>query len=446
MRVLLLGTAVFLFGLSSAQHAVPEDLDPLDDIDEKEFEEYFHQDPVDDEEFKRRQAALTANEKEIKEINKEYEEGKKTWFDSINEFSNLPADEFAHEKTGLNMSFSLGLLDPLPEQKYHAESERYFDRFRYSRASVPSSYSSVDQGHVSPVKNQGQCGSCVAFASMNCVETCFKKITGVFGDYSEQQMVDCGYGINGAYGCNGASPHAYLAWAGDNKIEFAAESQYPYLNTRPNLRCPSNLPVFNQGAKISGSYYTYQGDEELMKKLVYEHGAVLAGVMASGPLQSYRGGIFSGCYPNSRIDHAISVVGYGTENGVDYWLIKNSWGTNWGENGYFRIQRGVGMCGIGPAIAATTCESTSGPTDSPPTTPSSDCADQRSDCDYYATNWCWQESVQQVCPSSCGLCPGQKPADSVTCYNKYSNCDDQGPYCADYPHIAEGCKKTCGYC
>ena len=91
---------------------------------------------------------------------------------------------------------------------------------------MPASYSSVDLGLVSPVKNQvwimflrspfltlysqKQCGSCVAFSNMALVETCFKKVTGKFGDYSEQQFVDCGYGQYGANGCNGAAPHAYV--------------------------------------------------------------------------------------------------------------------------------------------------------------------------------------------------------------------------------------------
>merc|ERR1711872_460958 len=114
------------------------------------------------------------------------------------------------------------------------------------------------------------CGSCVAFATMNTVETCFKKLTGVFGDYAEQQFVDCAYGQNGANGCNGAYPHAYAKWAGDRDDGLAHESSYPYLNTKPKLTCPANLPVYNQGAKVSGSYYTYKGDEDLMKKLVFE--------------------------------------------------------------------------------------------------------------------------------------------------------------------------------
>jgi len=328
----------------------------LEDIDEEEFEDKFHLPPVNDPvEFKKREEALKENEAEIKEVNKKYKDGESTWFDKVNKYSDLPEDEFIKERTGAaGIETGRGLIAPPEEERVDEESERYFDQYRYSRATVPSSYSSVEKGLVSPIKNQGQCGSCVAFATTNCVETCYKKITGKFGDYSEQQMVDCGYG-KGGFGCNGAYPHAYAKWAGDRGKGLASEKQYPYKNTHPSLTCSSRIPVFNQGARVSGSYYTYGGDEELMKKLVYEHGAVVATVKAAGPFSSYGGGVFSGCHPGSATDHAISVVGYGTEGGVDYWLIKNSWGTWWGDKGYIKIQRGVGMCGIGSHISVVEC-------------------------------------------------------------------------------------------
>merc|ERR1711872_1069944 len=367
MRVFTIAAAaILLFTVDHAQAGEPDSV--MLYMDEKEFEELFDLDPVlDPQEFEKRQNALKSNEELIKQVNQEYAEGKKTWYDSVNEFSDLPEDEFVSKMTGLI----------IPEDKMdHWQSERYFDGFRHNRQSVPDQYSAVEEGHVSPVKSQGQCGSCVAFASMSSVETCFKKITGVFGDYSEQQMVDCGYGAsNGAWACDGAYPHAYIKWAGDGLVKFSSEQDYPYAGSNPSLICPDNITVIDQGAQISGSYYTYGGDEELMKKMVYTHGAVLAGVWVNRDLQNYRSGVFSGCPDGqTRINHAISVVGYGTENGVDYWLIKNSWGTWWGDNGYFKLKRGVQMRGIGPAIAAIECEKSNDSIDeetttSAPTTP-----------------------------------------------------------------------------
>jgi len=269
------------------------------------------------------------------------------------EFSDLPEDEFCKQKTGMHMNFSTGVLPPLPEQRVDEASEIYFNQLRYSRSSVPDSYNALSDGLVSPIKQQGRCGSCAAFASMSSIETCFKKVTGVFGDYSEQQMVDCGFDINGANGCVSAPNHAYLKWASDKKVKFASETQYPYKDMLST--CPSNLPVYDQGAQVTGTYYTRAGDEEMLKRLVYEHGSVLAAV-AIKPMHDYSGGIFAGCPPGLELDHAVSVIGYGTEDGVDYWLIKNSWGRcSWGERGFAKIKRGVGMCGIGTTLATVTC-------------------------------------------------------------------------------------------
>ena len=114
-------------------------------------------------------------------------------------------------------------------------------------------------GLVTPVRFQGSCGSCVAFATAVTVETCFKKVTGVFGDYSEQQMVDCAYKYKGAAACKGAATHSYTDWLADKKIKLASEAQYPYKDAKGT--CSANPPVFNQGAAITGAYKTYEATE-----------------------------------------------------------------------------------------------------------------------------------------------------------------------------------------
>ena len=187
-------------------------------------------------------------------------------------------------------------------------------------------------------------------ASMAAVETCFKKAAGgQFGDFSEQQLVDCGYQQNGANGCNGAPTFSYIKYVADSSPELTHESTYPYLNTAPLLTCPTTEP-YNTGAKVVSSYYSYSGDEEKLKALVAEHGAVVTSVAAAGPFSNYGGGIFSGC-TSSEQDHAVTVVGYGTTNGEDYWLIKNSWGELWGDigtedAGFIKLKRRAEpMCG-----------------------------------------------------------------------------------------------------
>jgi len=428
-----------------------DDIDPEDNVDEDQFVKDFDLPEVTDPEEKaRRQAALKANEALIKEENEAYSRGEKTWFDAVNEFADLPEDEFEAEKTGDQSppdyrTYGRGLLEPTGADRVDFASEQYFAEFRRSmktnRAATPASYDSDALGLVSEVKNQKQCGSCVAFANMAAIETCFKKATGVFGDYSEQQLVDCGYQQNGANGCNGAYTYSYIKTLADSGLDLTAEATYPYKNTDPALTCPA-LDHYNQGAKVSGVYYTYNGDEETLKGLVAKHGAVVTSVGASGPFQDYEGGIFAGC-TSDQTDHAVTVVGYGTDSatGMDYWKVKNSWGKTWGEDGFIRLQRGVGMCGIGKTIAVAECETVAGPTDATITT-EAPCNDVYSNCAALAETACYQSHISTNCPKSCGLCPGATPAASNTCYNLYSNCADL----CSYGTYADKCKKACGKC
>ena len=298
----------------------------------------------------------------------------------------------------------------------------------------------LSAGWVSPVKNQHDCGSCVAFASMAAVETCFKKQTGVFGDYAEQEFIDCGFKYSGANGCDGAAPHAYLKWVTDKQQDLAHESQYPYLNLAPKLTCSPTMPVYRQGAKVNATFYTYTAGESLLQQLVHTYGAVITSVMASGPLQLYKGGIFAGCNPGNNTDHAVTVVGWGNAGGVDYWLIKNSWGPNWGEAGFIRLKRGVSMCGIGQTAVIVTCGPQAGTTD-PPLTTARPCVDNYSNCPDLAVSYCYQASISSNCYKSCGLCPGMTPAKSNTCFDTYSNCNT---LCGtSYKSV---CKKSCGGC
>ena len=362
----------------------------------------------------------------------------------------------------------------IPHNFTEDRSEKYFNSFRYSRSYVPSSYNAVEEGIVSPVQSQGQCGSCTAFATMATIETCFKKITGVFGDYSEQELVDCGYGSPGAHGCNGAQCYAYAKWIVKNKRELMSEADYPYLNTRPNLRCPREKP-YRLGARITDYFFTHDGDEETLKKLVYRYGAVLIALAADSRFSYYGGGVLSGCSKRGKYDvnHAVTVVGYGTEKGIPYWLIKNSWGNWWGDNGFIKVKRGSMACGIGWFINTVSCEPTNGPTDRPTTL--NPCMDEFANCPQLAERNCmdWGKN----CKKSCGLCEGMTPHDTNTCPDKYPTCKTyyskycfvesyakicckscRGTSCHDEkrncPELAktnckeygQNCKKSCGLC
>ena len=149
MRTFSVGLLFFVVGATVAQHGEFGDLDPLDGFDEKEFEEYFHLDPIEDpEELEKRNEALKKNEEEIKKVNEAYQEGNATWFDGVNEFSDLTDEEFLSQKTGAIIpdKYGRGLLEPADEDRVDEESEKYFARLMNDRQAVPASYSSVDMG------------------------------------------------------------------------------------------------------------------------------------------------------------------------------------------------------------------------------------------------------------------------------------------------------------
>jgi hypothetical protein len=151
LPVAILG--LLLFTTASGLHLSPGDLDPLDTIDEDDFEEIFHVLPADDlSEEELREEVLEENEAIVKDTNAAYLAGEKTWYDAINGFANLPEDEFERAKTGAldpakrRGGYARGLLEPLPEDLVDEESEAHFEQFRMSRTALPVNYSSVDLG------------------------------------------------------------------------------------------------------------------------------------------------------------------------------------------------------------------------------------------------------------------------------------------------------------
>ncbi|KAG4938765.1 hypothetical protein AAZX31_16G088500 [Glycine max] len=199
------------------------------------------------------------------------------------------------------------------------------------------------KGAVAPIKDQGSCGSCWAFSTVATVEAINKIVTGKFVSLSEQELVDCDRAYN--EGCNGGlMDYAFEFIIQNGGID--TDKDYPYRGF-DGICDPTkkNAKVVN----IDGFEDVPPYDENALKKAV-AHQPVSIAIEASGrDLQLYQSGVFTGKCGTS-LDHGVVVVGYGSENGVDYWLVRNSWGTGWGEDGYFKMQRNVrtptGKCGI----------------------------------------------------------------------------------------------------
>ena len=163
------------------------------------------------------------------------------------------------------------------------------------------------------------------------------------------------------WACNGTSAFGeYISWTVFHTGQLPREKDYPYLNDHPNLVCPKKSKLYNSGAKVSAAYIDNNCNEDHLQQLVYHFGAVEVGIHAKD--QSFHkyasNEIFRSCTPNKILKHSVTVVGYGVEDGVKYWKVKNSWGVEWGKNGFGRILRGKNECGIGKHCIVARCTKT----------------------------------------------------------------------------------------
>ncbi|KAI9303884.1 hypothetical protein BJ944DRAFT_241048 [Cunninghamella echinulata] len=213
--------------------------------------------------------------------------------------------------------------------------------FLLSVTAHPASLDWRTWGGVQRVKDQGSCGSHYAFAAAGALETAHWRKHNVLPDISEQQIVDCSreYGNNG---CGGGWMHTAFRYLQD-KGGYISQANYPY--TAKVDTCKNNdTPKIG---KVTSYVRIPSGDEKALLDAVATVGTVAVAYNSETTEHSYyNGGILDVPNCGNRPTHAVLLVGYGTENGIDFWILKNSWGEIWGERGYFRMRRGVNMCGI----------------------------------------------------------------------------------------------------
>nr|XP_023025725.1 cathepsin L-like proteinase [Leptinotarsa decemlineata] len=262
--------------------------------------------------------------REIESHNVKYENGEESYFLAVNQFSDLTKEEF--------ISLLNENIATKPEISFTPLQEALNESLE-----APTAINWVHQGAVLGVKNQGQCGSCWAFSTTGSLEGQSIIKHGRRVSLSEQQLVDCSTSNNA---CQGGSMEYAFNYVANYGLE--TEASYPYRGVRGSCRADSSRSAI----RVRG-YASVGRNEQALKNAVGTVGPISVAVEAS-IWQSYGGGIFN--HPECTgyyLNHGVLAVGYGNEDGEDYWLIKNSWGTNWGEGGYIRLIRNRNnQCGV----------------------------------------------------------------------------------------------------
>jgi C1A family cysteine protease len=259
-----------------------------------------------------------------------------------------------HNSSNSTFSMALNHFADMTQEEFKTKmlGYKFTERPRnYAAPTLTQAPTSVDwrtKGAVTGVKNQGQCGSCWAFSAVGALEGAWFQAKGNLLSFSEQQLVDCSTG-QGNHGCNGGLMDYAFTYVKANGLQ--TEANYPY--TAQDGKCKG---TGTPAVTISG--FTDVGHTDAALGTASAARVVSVAVDAQN-WSFYNRGIYSHLKCGTQLDHGVTLVGYGTASGDDFWIIKNSWGTSWGENGYIRLERGSkagaqGCCGIFKAASYPT--------------------------------------------------------------------------------------------
>ncbi|KAH7285031.1 hypothetical protein KP509_33G008600 [Ceratopteris richardii] len=271
----------------------------------------------------------------VKHVRSHNERSNSSYWLGLNQFADLTNQEYR----------ALYLREPIVK-KYKAPARSNFSvPFTFKSNGKPSSVDWRKDGAVNPPKDQGPCGSCWAFSTVAAVEGVNQIVTGELTSLSEQQLVDCDREQN--QGCSGGlMDYAFEFIATHGGLE--TEMEYPY--TASDGICNAERKENFKVVTIDGFTDVPPNNEEALLQAVSEQPVSVAIEASSLNFQLYAGGVFTGeC--GTRLDHGVTLVGYGaTDDGLEYWIVRNSWGEAWGDGGYVLLQRGAGkdegVCGV----------------------------------------------------------------------------------------------------
>jgi len=250
-----------------------------------------------------------------------------------NEFSDLTANDFFKQgHTGFNTT--LHRRTTFSTRPVHVAN---------SNVTLPSSVDWVERGAVSQVQNQGSCGSCWAFSASGAIEGAYYLSTGQLLTLSQEDLVQCDTTDSG---CNGGLMDNAFSWVETHGI--ASLAIYPYTSTAGTRGTCSASKRNAAAVTITGYRDVASEDEVALKHAVAQQPVSVAIEADKSVFQLYSSGVLDSSSCGTNLDHGVLIVGYGNDptTGLDYWKVKNSWGTSWGEDGYIRMSRGVNQCGI----------------------------------------------------------------------------------------------------
>ncbi|XP_043252998.1 cathepsin O-like [Colletes gigas] len=270
-------------------------------------------------------------------------------FYGLTVYSDMSEDEFLAQTLVPDLPIRGGKHVNASYHRHHHSRHRT-DRDKRS-ADVPLKIDWREKGVVNPVRGQGSCGACWAFSTVEVIESMFAIKNGTLYSLSVQEMIDCAK--NGNFGCEGGDVCSLLSWLLLSKAKILQESTYPL--TRKTSTCQLGKTLDKEsGIRIKDfTCDSFRDAEDELLVTLASHGPVAAAVNALS-WQNYLGGVIQyhcdGSFDN--LNHAVQIVGYDKSAGIPHYIVKNSWGSSFGDKGYMYIGIGSNLCGIANQVSS----------------------------------------------------------------------------------------------